>query len=334
MRIVDAHAHYGAAENDVVDMLTELDVKVLNICVADSDLNFPDGGTRRPGWRTQADRYRELADRLPDRYAWCTTFDLPDFDNPHYAADVVARLERDFAAGAVGCKIWKNVGMQVRSSSGNFVLLDDPILEPAIAAIEKSGSTLITHTGAGGCAWRPLDETNAHADYYRNHPEWYMAGRADYPSRSDLIGSRDHILERHPGLRVVGAHLACLEDELDLLAERLDRYPNFAVDTSARFPDLIRGDSIKIGEFFTKYQDRVLFGLDLTGQRLPTMAADERQRWLDSARSQYQLQLDYFGTDRVLDVDGAAVRGLGLSDDIMAKLLVTNATTWYPGLDS
>jgi predicted TIM-barrel fold metal-dependent hydrolase len=332
VRIVDAHAHYGAPEGDVMGMLDELDIKVLNICVADADLNFPSGGTGRPGWRTQADHYCRLADAFPDRYAWCTTFDLPDFDNPRYADDVVARLERDFADGAIGCKIWKNIGMQVRSVEGEFVLLDDPILEPAIACIENSSKTLITHTGAGGCAWQPLDESNAHVDYYRNHPEWYMAGRSSYPSRTDLIGSRDRILERHPNLRVVGAHLACLEDELEMLADRLDRYPNFAVDTSARFPDLIRGDSAKICEFFTKYQDQVLFGLDITGQRLPTMAADERRRWLTSVRSQYQVQLDYIRTDRLINVDGVEVRGLNLSDDVVDKLLVTNAATWYPEL--
>lgn len=331
MRIVDAHAHYGAVDNDIVGMLEDLDVTVLNICVADSDLNFPTD-TGRVGWRLQADHYRELADRFPDRYAWCTTFDLPAFDNPNYAANVVARLERDFDDGAIACKIWKNIGMQVTSPAGEFILLDDPILKPAISCMARFKKTLITHTGAGGCAWQPLDDRNAHSDYYRDHPEWYMAGRSGFPSRADLIESRDRILERHPDLKVVGAHLACLEDELDLLAERLDRYPNFAVDTSARFPDLIRADGPKIAEFFVKYQDRVMFGLDITGQRLSTLQAGERAQWIDSVRRQYQTQLDYFGSDRLLDVNGMQVKGLGLPADVMTKLLKTNALTWYPGL--
>lgn len=329
--IVDAHAHYGSDDEDVLGLLDELEVMVLNICVADSDLNYP-SPTGRPSWRTQAYHYRDLADRIPEHYAWCTTFDLPDFGNPNYGDDVVADLESDFAAGAIGCKIWKNIGMQAATPAGNLILLDDPILEPAISCIERSGKTLLTHTGAGGCAWKPLDGANAHADYYRQHPEWYLASRPDALPRMDLVRSRDRILERHPDLRVVGAHLACLEDELGLLAERLDRYPNFAVDMSARFPDLIRTDSSKVSDFFTRYQERVMFGLDATGQRLPTMGPEERSQWVRSLKQRYRTEIEYFASDQVLELDGLQVRGLGLPEPVMTKLLRTNALSWYPGL--
>lgn len=332
MTIVDAHAHYGSSDEDVMEMLRELDVQIMNICVADKDLDFAGDRSDRPAWRQQGEHYRGLAESHPERYAWCTTFDLPTFGNSDYSQEVVDGLARDFSAGALGCKIWKNIGMQVRSPSGDFVLIDDSMFEPAISLIERSNKTLVTHTGAGGSAWQPLDDDNAHADYYRCHPEWYMAGRTDRPSRMEIVESRDHVLERHPDLRLVGAHLACLEDKLGLLATRLDRYPNFAVDTSARFPDLIRRDSQEIREFFLHYQDRAMFGLDVSGQRLHSLAPDERRLWLDSVRDEYRTQLDYLRTADEIIVDGRVVKGLDLPGDVVAKITHTNALKWYQGL--
>ena len=40
------------------------------------------------------------------------------------------------------------------------------------------------------------------------------------------------MLEKHPDLKFVGAHLASLEWSLDELAKRLDKFPNMRVDLS------------------------------------------------------------------------------------------------------
>jgi hypothetical protein len=56
---------------------------------------------------------------------WCTTFDPYKFNRPDFPQEAIAGLNRDFAHGAVAVKIWKNVGMEVKNGSGQYVLPDD-----------------------------------------------------------------------------------------------------------------------------------------------------------------------------------------------------------------
>src|SRR5262245_4199784 len=105
MSIIDAHIHYGDDDPALRALLAELDLKLLNICFV-HDAQDP--------WREQAATYRTLAQTYPQRFAWCTSFALPDFADPHYADLVIAGLARDFQAGAVACKIWKNIGMDIK----------------------------------------------------------------------------------------------------------------------------------------------------------------------------------------------------------------------------
>ena len=61
-----------------------------------------------------------------------------------------------------------------------------------------------------------------------------MSRKPRAPSKQQVLDARDNLLAKNPDLRVIGAHFGSLEDHLDVLATRLDLYPNFAVDTAAR----------------------------------------------------------------------------------------------------
>ena len=79
--------------------------------------------------------------------------------------------------------------------------------------------------------------------------------------------ARDNFVAAHPKLRFVGAHLASLEYDVDRIAAFLDRYPNATVDMAARMSQVqyqsVR-DCEKVRNFFIRYQDRLLYGTDLT----------------------------------------------------------------------
>src|SRR5580700_5615369 len=94
---IDAHMHYQGDTPRSRELLEQLDLKMMNICVAEG---------AHGEWRHQADIYRRLAHDYPKRFAWCTSFDLPRFDDPSYVAAVIEGLERDFLDGAVACKAW------------------------------------------------------------------------------------------------------------------------------------------------------------------------------------------------------------------------------------
>src|SRR5579862_7568961 len=198
---IDAHMHYMGDTPRSRELLEQLDLKMMNICVAED---------AHGQWRHQADIYRRLAQEYPDRFAWCTSFDLPRFDDPSYVADVIEGLDRDFLDGAVACKVWKNFGMGVRKPFGQHMLVDDELLEPIFAFVADRGKTLLMHIADPLDCWLPLREGSPHYDYYSKHPEWHLYGRDDYPTHVQLMDARDAVAARHPGLRIVGAHLGSL----------------------------------------------------------------------------------------------------------------------------
>jgi predicted TIM-barrel fold metal-dependent hydrolase len=324
MQKIDAHIHFYGDHPDCLQLLERLDVKLLNICVPTDN---------QGEWREQAEVYQKLAAAAPDRYAWCTGFDLPRFDDPDYVDKVIDGLKQDFAAGAIACKIWKNIGMEVRKPSGEFLLIDDPLFDPIYEYLTKENITLLLHMAEPLACWQPLNENQPHYRYYRDHPEWHMYNKPEYPSHQTLIDARDRVVAKYPQLRVVGAHLASLEYDVAEVAKRLDRYPNFAVDPSARLMDLTYQDPQVVRQFFQDYADRILFGTDIVRwQSFAALAETERQAWLAQTEERYRSDFAYYETSERMTIRGREVQGLGLPADVLEKFYLTNAQTWYPGL--
>ena len=111
-------------------------------------------------------------------------------------------------------KVWKNVGMGIRSKSGEYLLPDNPALLPIYEAIQKAGKTLICHLAEPDGAWLPLDAANTESGYLKSHPEWHMYGHPEAPSKDTILAARDRIMARYPKLRVIGCHLGSNEEDL------------------------------------------------------------------------------------------------------------------------
>lgn len=325
MQRIDSHIHFMAAEDEAA-WLQAMGVKLMNICI---------GGLDRTGWREhEAGPYSRLASRAPEQFAWCTSFRSPGPDEPgrEYARQVIAGLEQDFAAGAVACKIWKNIGMEDMDRHGRRRMVDDPIFQPILAYLEQTGRTCLMHIGEPYACWQPLTPTSPHYSYYRQHPQWHMHGRTDIPSHGQLMAARDRILARHPRLRVIGAHLGSLEYDLAEIARRLDQFANFAVDTSGRLADLAWQDTGLVRRFLEHYQDRVLWGTDLTLTTNGSTSPLQRNAARDQFLAWYDLEWRYFATTQRVNVAGRECQGLGLPVDILRKLFIDNARRWYPGI--
>lgn len=321
---IDAHIHYGDRHPDLLKLLDEVDVKLFNICVAHDSFGE---------WRKQADQYRVLAQEFPNRFAWCTSFDLPRFDDPNYVDSVIEQLDQDFRSGAIACKAWKNLGMEVKTPDGEFFMVDDPLLDPVFDFVSKQGYTLLTHIAEPYACWQPLTPDNPHYGYYSRNPQWHMYGKPEFPSHERLMAARDNVLAKHPDLRMVGAHVDSLEYDMDEVAARFKRYPNFAVDVSARAGDLALLDPSKVRRLFTEFPDRILFGTDVVMRDdLSALSEEEREKRLASLRQTYDQYFGFFESKGTVKLRDREVQGLGLPENILDKFYVTNAQTWYPGL--
>lgn len=320
---IDAHIHYADEDPAFLSLLEEFDLKLHNICVAHDTMG---------AWRNQAALYHECTVNHPDRFAWCTTFDLPDFTSD-WTDRVLRQLDADFEAGAVACKIWKNIGMEVRKPDGSFLMPDDPILDPVYEHVAASGHTFLAHIAEPYACWQPLEPENPHYGYYSRNPQWHMYNRPEFPSHSTLVAARDQIAAKHPNLRLVGAHLGSLEYDVDILAERLDRYPNFAVDISARMMDLVVQPAHKVRAFFERFADRILFGTDVVMRQRPSqMPEGDRVAAIDSLRDTYLTHFAYFENKGAVTVRDRTTEGLNLPASILDSFYRDNAERWYPGI--
>ena len=320
MTIIDAHNHVIGDHPDSLALLAKHDLQLLNICFAETD----------GSWRTHMrEPYARLSQRYPERYAWCTSFDLPSFEDG-YVERVLEGLERDFEAGAVACKVWKNIGMEVRSPDGALLMIDDPLFDPIFAFLSRVDKPLLMHIAEPVACWRPLSEASPHQQYYRSNPQWHMHGRSGVPSHEALIAARDRVVAKHPGLRVVAAHLGSLEHDVGAVAERLARHTNLAVDMSARLGDLLHQDSDAVRALFLRYPDRILFGIDVV-MRTPhaSLGATERARQLAVLDRTYRDYFDFLETDRVVRHKGVAGRGIALPAEVLEQVYRTNARAWY-----
>jgi predicted TIM-barrel fold metal-dependent hydrolase len=221
--------------------------------------------------------------------------------------------------------------MEFRDRAGRLVMIDDPNFDAIFAHVRERGLVLVGHQGEPHNCWLPLADMTVNNDreYFRDHPQYHMYLHPELPSYQQQMAARDRMLERNPGLRFMGAHMASLEWSVDELARFLDAHPNAVVDLAARMGQVqyqSNQDRGKVRRFFIRYQDRLLYGTDLT-QEAGAKGADIRREahevWLRDWR-----YLTTGATQRVPELD-APVRGLALPRDVIRRIYATNAERWF-----
>ncbi len=322
---IDTHTHVFVNSPAYYRMLKQLNMHTVDICVV--------GREHEPRDMTQAAQFREamaVHRGSGARVAVCTTFNPYAFRDKNFDRDSIEVINRNFHEGAIAVKIWKNIGMQLKWPSGKYVMPDDPVFEPIYRDIAAHNKTMIAHLAEPDTCWEPLSEigpANPDYEYYKENPQWHMYGKPGAPSKAEILAARDHLLEMNPHLRVVGAHLGSMETNVDEIAKRFDRYPNFAVDTAARVHYLMAQPRAKVRAFLIKYQDRICYGTD-GGIHPGNNDAARIKSW----EYQYAMAWKYFATNEDFEYDGLKVQGLALPRSVLHKIYHENAVRWFPGL--
>ncbi|MCC7497818.1 MAG: amidohydrolase family protein [Bryobacterales bacterium] len=306
---IDAHAHLAPPPPQFLQMLDRQRIRILNVTLIDPQV--PGFDTPEP----QASWAAKIALASGGRIAWTSPFDPTGFAASGWARREIHRLSADMHRGAVAVKMYKPIGLCLKDAAGKYVLPDDPVFSPPLEAIAAGGATLLAHLSEPRSSWRPLDPADPHYGYYQANPDWHMFRYPDRPSWDAIIAARDRMLAAHPSLRVVGCHLGSMEHDVDEVARRLDRYPNFAIDTAARLSDLQRQPRAKVRRFLLKYQDRVLWGTDLLELKWEDAAAATAR-----CEAAYQHDWRYFASE------------LALPPTVLRKIFRDNSLRWIPGL--
>ena len=175
---------------------------------------------------------------------------------------------------------------------------DDPVFDPILEFIAKQNRTLYAHIAEPDSSWKALDPSSPDYGYdsQKENQAWYMYLHPERPSKERILTARDRMLAKHPTLRVVGCHLGSMETDVDEIAKRFDRYPNFAVDTAARVSYLMLQPREKVRAFLLKYQNRVLYGTDL--DLLPW---SNPEKTLKHWEAEYARDWKFFATDEMVE---------------------------------
>lgn len=315
---IDAHVHLHNADPAFVQAAKRQRFKLLTI-----NVDYPDF----PPLPEQARVAQALFKAAPGHLAFATTFATDRSESPQWLDETRAHIDAALKSGAVGVKVWKNVGMSLRDADGKLVMVDDKRFTPLFDDLAKRGIPLLGHQGEPHNCWLPLGQMTVNNDraYFKAHPLYHMFLHPNMPRWEDQIAARDRMLAAHPKLRFIGVHLASLERDVDELAAFLDRFPNATVDMAARIGQMqyqSQRDREKVRRFLIRYQDRVIYGSDLTQapeQSGAAMAIEAEQVW----RAHWR----YFNTDDTFSVPelDEPVRGLALPRKVVDKLYRRNA---------
>ncbi|MDR2139136.1 MAG: amidohydrolase [Tannerella sp.] len=318
----DAHFHYDTFNEACLQYAASIHMHLLSINVdAGEDLD------------RQLAIGRRLKTQYPEAFDFLGTFPVDGFGSPTFCDDMLRRVQQCIAAGARGIKIWKNIGMTLKDADGNYVMADDPVFDPVYAWLEKEGLPLAAHLGEPRNCWLPYDKITMGNDlnYYTKHPEYHMYQHPGAPSWEVQIAARDHILEKHPRLVFVGAHIGSMEWNLDEVAKRFDRYPNFHVDLSARLGHVqlqTLQNRQKVCDFFIKYQDRMLYGSDIGTDDGDIRNMEERNR---ARHDWWRRHWLFLATGETLPADEfniphppKTIEGLCLPKSVIDKIFLAN----------
>ena len=308
--VVDVHSHHprltAAGYAEVVREMDALNLRVL--------VNLSGGS----GEELKGMIGMIAASPAPDRMVMFANLDFSDIDVPGYGRRAASRLEADVAAGARGLKIFKNLGLSVKRANGARVPLDDAELDPVWAACARLKLPVLIHTGEPAPFFEPVDVTNERWLELQVHPQRRRPADT-FPAFEALMAERDRLFARHRSTMFIAAHMGFHANDLGRLGRMLDAMPNVYVETGAILAELGRQPRFA-REFFTKYQDRILFGKDAWAP------AEYPYFWrtFETADEYFDYYRDYHAFWKLY--------GLDLPDGVLRKLYYENALRVVPGL--
>lgn len=319
---IDTHIHLNS-ENPALDELAKTD----NFILLDVNVDVPD----YPDMKEQRRLGLLHATQHPDQVKFLAAFTMANWNSLAWTRNSIEELRDVFGHGALGIKVWKNIGMVEKDTSGNFIMIDNPRFDSVINFVIQQDKTVMGHLGEPKNCWLPVEQMTVNNDrsYFKNHPEYHMFLHPEYPSYEDQINARDRFLERHPDMRFVGAHLGSLEWSVDELAKRLDKFPNMAVDMAQRICHLqyqTIQDREKVRNFMIKYQDRLIYATDsdISNEGDPEQTKKGvHETWLEDWK--------YFVTEDAMTVDevNGSFKGLDLPKEVIDKIYYKNAVRWF-----
>ena len=306
---------------DVHNHQFDMPVKNLDKLVAEMDqlnmgfmINL--SGFRGLYLRKSLENIRENA---PRRFGLFLNIDFEDIDDANFNQTQVALIDSAAAAGVMGLKVYKSLGLTSRDSEGNRIAVNDPRLDPIWKACGDNNLPVLIHSGEPASFWHPKDKYNERWLELRQKPNRYRDPETN-PSFEEVLAEQHDIFRKHPNTIFINAHLGWMGNDLDRLGKHLDTYPNVMTEIGAVLAELGRQPK-RARQFFIDYQDRILFGKDsynVSEYYTYFRVLETEDEYFDYYRKRHAHWKMY---------------GLALPDSILQKLYYKNALALFPTID-
>lgn len=308
---IDVHSHHwrNIGKDYFAKLGKEMDVMNMSVIVNLS------GGT--------GENLKKMVDSanafLPGRFVVFANINIRSIDDADWAENTVKALEMDVKNGARGLKIYKSQGMDDKDSQGKRIRIDDPRIDPVWAKCGELGIPVLIHSGDPASFWKPADE---------NNERWLELKTRSGRTRENFEASWEQIMTEHMNIirkhrktTFISAHMGWYPNDLDKLAGLMDAMPNMNVEIGAVIAELGRQPR-HAKAFFTRYQDRILFGKDsYVVDEFPTYF-----RVLETADEYFPYHKRYHAFWKMY--------GMQLDDEVLRKVYYKNALRLIPGLQA
>ena len=307
--VVDVHTHGTSNAATLAQRVKEMDALNLRVLV---DLS---GGN--------AARVKERVDGVKaspykDRFRVFANVEWDNAGTAEWQQNAVNDLRQAVKNGAIGLKVFKELGLRHKKADGTRLAVDDPALDPIWALCGELNIPVIIHTAEPQEFFSPIDNHNERWLELNIFPT-RASPPSIYPTFEQLMKERDHMFSKHPKTRFIGAHFNWYGNDLQRAARQLDTQPNVYLEVAAVLYEFGR-QPYAAAQFFTKYQDRLMFGKD-------TFEPSEYPYYWRV----FETHDEYFDYYRGYHAFWK-LNGMGLPDQILKKLYYKNALKVEPGL--
>lgn len=309
-RFIDIHNHQsGMGSKNLNTLVSEMEKLNMGVMI---NLSGQNGNALKQA-------VSNIKATAPGRFIIFANINFDGVGTEGWTQKAVAQLEEDVKNGANGLKIFKSLGLSVRDNAGKRVAVDDIRLAPIWKKCGELKIPVLIHTADPKPFWDSLDERNERWLELTTHPGRKRGDNNPAPFEA-LIKEQHNIFRAHPSTTFIAAHFGWFPNDLNRLGKLLDQLPNVVVEFGAVIAELGRQPKAAKA-FFTRYQDRILFGKD---------------SWVPEEYSTYfrvlETEDEYFPYHKKYHAFWR-MYGMGLPDEILRKVYYRNALRIVPNID-
>ena len=262
---------------------------------------------------------KNVKENFPKRFGVFFNINFNRIDDENFKRNTTLLINDAVNQGAIGLKVYKNLGLNLRDSKGKRVPVDDERLDFIWEECAKLNIPVLIHSGEPKAFFDPIDKFNERWLHAREKPNSFRSSD-QYPAFDKVMLEQHNMFRKHSKTTFINAHFGWYANDLSKLSKILDELQNVSVEFGAVINELGRQPRAA-KKFFIEYQDRILFGKDIYKK-------DEYYiyfRVLETSDEYIQYYRKRHGLWRLY--------GMGLPDDVLKKIYYENALKMFPSID-